>query len=251
MNSNNNYNSTIAVVLAAGKGTRLHSEQFNLPKVMRMAAGRPLLGWVLDELNFLPKENTVLVTGYMHEKVSQAFPDYPAALQQPQLGTGHAVMCAREYLQGFDGDVLVCYGDMPLIPGTVYRQLLDHHRKNDCLCTILSGVSNMELPYGRIVRDDAGRFVKIVEDRDCDAQQKLIRELNLGICVFHCPTLLKMLDRLTCNNSQNEYYLTDVPEMIRRDGGKIDVYSAELGQRIIGVNTQEQLDMVERFLIDD
>ena len=241
-------NNIKAVVLAAGKGTRLHSEKYNLPKVMRLAAGRPLLSWVLDELEFLPKENIVLVTGYMHEKVEEAFASYPFALQEPQLGTGHAVMCAREYLEGFDGSVLVCYGDMPLIPGYVYRELLEHHEKNNCLCTILAGISNMDLPYGRIVRDEKGGFIKIVEDRDCNEQEKLIRELNLGICVFHGPTLLKELDNLTCSNSQSEYYLTDIPEMIRKNGGKIDVFSAELGQRIIGVNTQEQLDMVERCL---
>ena len=98
-----------AVVLAAGKGTRLRTEGVDLPKVLRQAAGRPLLGYVLEELSFLEKEDVVLVVGYEREKVLAAYPEYPHAVQEPQQGTGHAVQCAREALAGFDGSVLVCY----------------------------------------------------------------------------------------------------------------------------------------------
>ena len=112
-----------AVVLAAGKGTRLQTEGVTLPKVMRQAAGQPLLAYVLDALSFLPKEDIVLVVGYRREDVEQAYPDYPAALQAEQLGTGHAVQCAAPELEGFDGSVLVCCGDMPLMKKETYESL--------------------------------------------------------------------------------------------------------------------------------
>lgn len=137
-----------AVILAAGKGTRLQSEQNHMPKVMRMAAGHPLLHYVLDALNFLPKDDTVIVAGYLREEVMKAFPDYPYAVQDPQQGTGHAVQCARAYLKDFDGTVLVCCGDMPLIRRETYESLLRAHAENGCTCTFLTGTSDQELPYG-------------------------------------------------------------------------------------------------------
>ena len=118
-------NEVKAVVLAAGKGTRMQSEQCNLPKVLREACGKPLLHYVLSALDFIPRENTILVVGYQREKVMDAFPGYPTAVQEPQMGTGHAVLCARPFLDGFDGTVLVCYGDMPLLRREVYEGLLN------------------------------------------------------------------------------------------------------------------------------
>ena len=147
-----------AVVLAAGKGTRMMSEANNLPKVLRQACGKPLLHYVLRALDFIPVQNTVLVAGYMREKVFEAFPDYPRAVQDPQLGTGHAVMCAREHLEGFDGTVLVCYGDMPLLRKEVYQGLLDFHARSGAACTMLSGTCD-EASLSIIIRDhDKDRF---------------------------------------------------------------------------------------------
>ena len=113
-----------AVVLAAGKGTRLRTEGVDLPKVLRQARGRALLDYVLSELSFLPREDIVLVVGYEREKVTAAYPDYLHAVQEPQRGTGHAVQCAREALAGFAGSVLVCYGDMPLLRRETYESLI-------------------------------------------------------------------------------------------------------------------------------
>ena len=129
-----------AIVLAAGKGTRLQTEGITLPKVMRQAAGRPLLAYVLDALSFLPKENIILVVGYHREDVEAAYPDYPAALQAQQLGTGHAVQCAAPRLEGFTGSVLVCCGDMPLMKKETYESLCRTHAADGNVCTILSGV---------------------------------------------------------------------------------------------------------------
>lgn len=237
-----------AVVLAAGKGTRMQSESCHLPKVLRQACGKPLLYHVLGQLSFLKPQDIVLVVGYMHEAVEQAFPEYPTALQEPQLGTGHAVQCAREYLEGFTGSVLVCYGDMPLVKREVYEELLRRHQASGAQCTLLSGTCQEYLPYGRVLTDDQDNFITVVEDRDCTPEQKEIRDLNVGIYAFDCPALLEGLSKLENHNAQKEYYLTDVPALIQASGGKVLVYKAELNEQIIGVNTPEQLAETEKYL---
>lgn len=239
---------TKAVILAAGKGTRLQSEQYQLPKVLREANGQPLLHYVLEALDFLPQENTVIVAGYMKEKVMDRFPDFPYAIQAEQKGTGHAVQCAKSELQGFDGTVLVCCGDMPLIKKETYQALLKAHEASGNPCTFLTGTSNQDLPYGRILRDEKGDFLRVVEDKDCTPEQKNIRELNAGVYAFDCKELLSCLELLKNDNAQGEYYLTDVPELMRNRGGKIGICCVELNEQIIGVNTVEQLQEVEDFL---
>lgn len=238
-----------AVVLAAGKGTRMMSETNHMPKVLRQACGKPLLHYVLDALSFIPEENIVLVGGYRREDVFAAFPQYPNAVQDPQLGTGHAVQCAKAHLQDFDGTVLVCYGDMPLLKRSVYEDLLRYHAQSGAKCTMLSGTSEEYLPYGRVIRDEKGDFVEIVEERDCTPEQKAIRELNVGIYAFDCRELLACLDLLKNNNAQSEYYLTDVPAIMRSRGSRVAVFTAQLNEQMIGVNTPEQLAMTERFLL--
>ena len=236
------------IVLAAGKGTRMMSEAANLPKVMRQALGKPLLHYVLSALDFVDPADTVLVTGFLSETVRAAFPAYPAALQQPQLGTGHAVQCARQYLEGFQGTVLVCYGDMPLLRREIYQSLLEAHRASGAACTLLSGTSDLDLPYGRVMQDAAGNFLGVVEDRDCTPEQKQIPDLNVGIYCFENDYLLPALDGLQSNNAQHEYYLTDVPALIQAAGGSVKVHRAELNEQLIGVNTPEQLRLVEGYL---
>ena len=237
-----------AVILAAGKGTRLHSEAHDQPKVLREADGRPLLHYVLSALDFLPREDTVIVAGYKKEQVMARFPDYPYAIQEPQNGTGHAVQCARAQLQDFEGPVLVCCGDMPLLKKSTYQTLLAAHAENGCACTFLTGTSDLDLPYGRVIRDESGAFLRVVEDRDCTREEKAIRELNAGVYVFDCRELLICLEMLKNDNAQGEYYLTDVPELIRNRGGRIGLCCVELGKEIIGVNTPEQLMLVEACL---
>ena len=237
-----------AIVLAAGKGTRMQSETCRLPKVLRQACGKPLLYHVLRQLDFLKPEDIVLVVGYLHEEVEAAFPGYAAALQEPQLGTGHAVQCAEAYLKAFDGTVLVCYGDMPLVRREVYEELLRRHAASGAQCTLLSGTCEEPLPYGRVLTDGDDNFIAVVEDRDCTPEQRAIRDLNVGIYAFDCHALLDGLSRLQNHNVQKEYYLTDVPALIQASGGRVRVYKAALNEQIIGVNTPEQLAETERYL---
>lgn len=237
-----------AVILAAGKGTRLATEGCDLPKVMRLALGKPLIGYVLDELSFLSRENIVIVVGYKRESIIAGFGEYNFAVQDEQLGTGHAVMCAKSYLQDYNGDVLICYGDMPLLSRETYTALAETHKAQGNDCTILTGTTDEELPYGRIIRDENGQFVHVVEDRDCTPEQKAIRELNIGVYVFRAQALLSSLSELKTDNAQNEYYLTDVPSIIRSHGGKIGLCKRRLGAELIGVNTVVQLEQVENYL---
>ena len=236
------------VVLAAGKGTRLHTEEIDAPKVMRLACGKPLLWHVLSAISFVEKKDTILVVGYKKESVISAFGDYPYAIQHEQLGTGHAVMAAENELAGFDGDVLICYGDMPAIKQDVYRELIDVHIQAGNDCTLLTGESTLDMSFGRIVRDGNGEFLHVVEEKDCTDEQLKIEELNTGVYVFNSQKLLAALKKLKNNNSQGEYYLTDVPAIMRSEGAKLGTLNRNLGDDIIGVNTTEQLELVERIL---
>jgi UDP-N-acetylglucosamine diphosphorylase/glucosamine-1-phosphate N-acetyltransferase len=237
-----------AVVLAAGKGTRLQTEGCDLPKVMREAAGRPLLAYVLDGLSFIPKEDIIIVVGYKKESVQEQFSGYDFAVQQEQLGTGHAVMAAGDALSTYVGDVLVCCGDMPLLTRETYSALANIHIREQNDCTILTSESDKVLPFGRILRDGSGRFREVVEDRDCTPEQKAIKELNTGVYVFNAGSLFPVLRQLRTDNAQGEYYLTDVPAIMRDQGMKIGICKQDLGSDIIGVNTLEQLREVEDIL---
>lgn len=237
-----------AVVLAAGKGTRLRTEGIDLPKVMRQAYGEPLLGHVLHAIDFLAPEDVVLVGGYQREKVFEAFPSYPSAVQEPQMGTGHAVQCAQDALKDFAGSVLICYGDMPLMRRETYESLVKTHQEGGNQCTLLSVISDEVLPYGRIVRDEKGDFARIVEDKDCTPEEKAIRELNVGVYVFESAALWQALGQLKPNNAQGEYYLTDAPAYILAQGGKVGACPTCTAEEMLGVNTVEQLAEVEEIL---
>jgi len=242
-------NSIKAVILAAGKGTRLQTEGSTLPKVMRLAAGKPLLGHVLTALDFIPAKDCVIVVGYQKESVMEAFPNYIFAEQTQQLGTGHAVMAAFSKLEGYNGSLLICCGDMPLIKRETYLALIEAHKTSDNDCTILSGSSELNLPYGRILRDESGNFVGMVEEKDATDEQKKIRELNSGVYVFNADLLRGVLSELKSDNAQGEYYLTDAPLLLQKKGHKIGVCFRELGCEIIGVNTLEQLKQTEELLL--
>jgi len=170
-----------AIVLAAGKGTRLKTEGSDLPKVMREAAGEPLLHHVLSAISFIPPGDTVLVVGYQKESVIARFPGYIFAEQKEQLGTGHAVMAARESVESGGFPILVCYGDMPLLRRGTYERLIHTHMAEQNACTMLTGTTHLPLAFGRIVRNADGSFRQVVEDRDCTPEQKAITELNVGV----------------------------------------------------------------------
>ena len=238
------------IVLAAGQGKRLLSEEFNMPKVLRRANNVPLLRYVLNKIDFLKPSDITIVVGYMKEKVIEEISDgYVYAVQKEQLGTGHAVASAKEEFKDYDGDVIVLYGDMPLLKKETYQNLIDAHKKEGGECTILACITNKKLPYGRIIKNEKGYCIDIVEEKDCTPEQKEIKELNIGVYVFNSKTLFAKLGELKNDNSQGEYYLTDVAKILAKENIKVNVFSVYDETEIVGVNTAEELDFVEKALL--
>ena len=239
-----------AIVLAAGKGKRLNSEKAHLPKVMREAAGRALLSYVLENISFIPHEDTVIVVGYMADTVKAAFPDdYRFVMQSEQLGTGHAVSMAKDELKGYTGDVLVCFGDMPLFKQETFKELFRTHAESGAAVTLLTAMTEVPPAYGRIIRDENGDIADIVEQKDCTPEQAKIREVTPGVYVFKAEWLFKALSQLKNNNAQGEYYLTETPKIIMKMGGKVGSAVINDADQIVGVNTQEELENAERILL--
>lgn len=242
-----------ALMLAAGQGTRMKSD---LPKVLHPMAGRPLLAYVLDTLRRLHVGRTLVVIGHQRERVRDAFPDAGVewVVQEPQRGTGHAVMMAEPELRRFTGTLLVVYGDTPLLRAETLHELLLGHESSAAAVTVLS----MRLPdpagYGRIVRRGPivpgvpGDIEGIVEHRDATPEQLAIDEVNSGIYAFAFPKLAGVLPKLTPHNAQGEYYLTDSIALLREAGERTAVVCARDHRELMGINTVEQLAEAERAL---
>lgn len=241
-------NNTKALVLAAGKGTRLQTEGIDLPKVMRLADGKPLLHYVVESLSFLPPEDIILVVGWKKEAVLAAFPQYPHAVQEQLNGTGGAVQYAAPLLEGYEGHLIVCYGDTPLMGRKTFQALAETHRKAGNACTLLSARLPEGGSYGRVLREEDGSFQRIVEARDCTPEQAAVTEVNTGTYVFHVPALLSVLNELNQDNAQGELYLTDVPALLKARGLRVGLCDTCSPDEMLGVNTVEQLQQVEDLL---
>ncbi|MBX3474249.1 MAG: bifunctional N-acetylglucosamine-1-phosphate uridyltransferase/glucosamine-1-phosphate acetyltransferase [Planctomycetes bacterium] len=240
------------VILAAGKSTRMKSAT---PKVLHKVAGLPMLRWVLDQALSMNPQQVVVVVGHESVRVRKAFDGMPQVVfvtQEPQQGTGHAVMQARQHLSGFDGDVAVLCGDVPLTRHETLAALLAAHAGHSA--TVLT--TRLEKPgsYGRIVRDSAGRVGAIVEAKDLKPGQAEIREINSGTYIFHAPSLLACLDLLTTNNAQGEYYLTDVIHHLAAQGKPVAAHLCPDSREVLGINTRvdlAQCDVVARARVTE
>jgi bifunctional UDP-N-acetylglucosamine pyrophosphorylase/glucosamine-1-phosphate N-acetyltransferase len=228
------------VVLAAGKGTRMRSAQ---PKVLHPLAGRPLLAHVIDAARALQPARIIVVYGHGGQAVPDSFPDGDVTfvLQEPQRGTGHAVMQALPHLPS-DGMTLVLYGDVPLIRAATLRQLLS---RPDALSLLTARLAD-PTGYGRIIRDGHGAVERIVEEKDASAHERRIDEINTGVLSAPSGRLREWLARVTNRNAQGEYYLPDVVPLALADGTAVDtVLVADAGE-VQGVNSREQLAQLER-----
>ena len=237
-----------ALVLAAGKGTRLQTEGIDLPKVMRLADGKPLLHYVVESLSFLPPEDIILVVGWKKEAVLAAFPQYPHAVQEQLHGTGGAVQYAAPLLEGYEGHLIVCCGDTPLMSRATFQALAKTHLEEGNSCTMLSARLPEGGSYGRVLREEDGSFQRIVEARDCTPEQAAVTEVNTGTYVFHVPALLSVLNELNQDNAQGELYLTDVPALLKARGLRVGLCDTCSPDEMLGVNTVEQLQQVEDLL---
>lgn len=238
----------IAIVLAGGKGTRMKSE---LPKVLCTANGRPLIEYVLDALRTAGVGRIVVVVGYRQDDVRAAlkhYDDVEFAVQEQQLGTGHAVMMCREQLADYSGPVVVVAGDSPMLQPDSIKALLEDFRVERPAGVL--GTLNHDDPtgLGRIVRDDDGNFIGIVEHKDATEAQLQISEVNMSTYLFDCQTMIGALDKLTDNNKQQEYYLTDLPAIMLGEGQKVRALPVLKPIEALSVNTVEHLQQVERQL---
>ena len=238
-----------AIIPAAGKGTRLASDADEAPKAMHLCGGRPLLETVLEKVSFVRPEDTYIVVGYKKECIKSYFGEkYRYVEQKEQLGTGHAVMACEEAFRGFQGTVLVTFGDMPLFHESDLKAICRYHQENRCDCTLMTA-ENADLSlWARIVRDEHGSFSSIVEGKDCTPEQEKIKELFSGVLVFDSEALFRMLPLVRRENVQNEYYLTEVPELMVNHGMKVETFRIVDGETLRGVNTKEDLEVCETII---
>ncbi|ASQ89872.1 UDP-N-acetylglucosamine pyrophosphorylase [Prosthecochloris sp. GSB1] len=236
------------VIMAAGKGTRMKSD---LAKVLHRANGRPIVEYVLDKSISLQPEKIVLIVGHQAEEVKKATEKYPVecALQEPQLGTGHAVMQAEPALKGFTGDVLILSGDAPMVRQATLENLLESHRKENAAATVLSAELDDPSGYGRIIRHgNSNGVLKIVEQKDASGKELVVKEINSGVYVFRSGVLFDALRMITNDNAQKEYYLTDVFSICFRKGLRVSAFKTDDPDEIKGINTREQLQEAEMLL---
>lgn len=237
-----------AIVLAAGKGTRMNSA---LPKVVHSAAGRPLLHYVLDGCRELGAQALVVV-GHQAEKVREAcatLPNLRFAVQEPQLGTGHAVQVALHELAGeVPASILVLAGDVPLLRAETLRALCDLRRKSSAAAALISFRTPSPGAYGRIVRDGSGRVARIVEARDASPEEQSINEVNASIYVFDGARLLATINRVRSDNAQGEFYLTDVVGLLVAAGERVEALVLDDPSEAVGVNTPAELAAGETAL---
>ncbi|MCA8938922.1 MAG: NTP transferase domain-containing protein, partial [Planctomycetes bacterium] len=196
------------IILAAGKSTRMKSDT---PKVLHEVAGKPILRYVLEQAQSLDPKAVVAVVGHQSERVRSAFnkdPNLSFVEQSEQLGTAHAVQQAHEHLKGFDGDVLVLCGDVPLLGHDTLRRFYEEFLHQGVEASVLTAYYENPTGYGRIIRDGAGRFTQIVEEKDCPPELKSMQECNTGTYLFRNEYLVDTLDKIKNNNAQGEYYLT-------------------------------------------
>ncbi|MBN1851585.1 MAG: NTP transferase domain-containing protein [Pirellulales bacterium] len=236
----------VAIVLAAGQGTRMKSD---LPKVLVPVLGRPMIRYVIDALHRAAIEDIILVVGYRADEVRAELADEPTLRyveQREQLGTGHAVMMCRDTLADHDGPVIILTGDSPLTQPASIRLLLTHFATSTPACLIGTARTDDPTGLGRILRDASGEFKGIVEEKDATKDQRRITEVNMSTYVFACQDLLSSLGQLTCKNVQTEYYLTDCPGLLLKQGKRVQAIPILQPCEALSINTLDQLKMVEQ-----
>lgn len=235
-----------SVILAAGMGTRMKSK---MPKVLHKVCGKPLSKWVIDASKAAGADKVCAVVGHKAEAVKEVLGDVcEFALQAEQKGTGHAVMQAIDVIKNSKGEVVILNGDTPLITAETINKAIEYHKNNDNQATVITAILDDATGYGRIVRDNDGSVLKIVEQKDASKEEKKINEVNSGMYVFDAQSLVYALDKITPNNAQGEYYLTDTLEILLSAGKKIGGYAISDNDEIRGINDRVQLNEAEKIM---
>ena len=239
-------NDIIAIVMAAGKGTRMKSKK---SKLVQKIYGKEIVKRAVENAEKAGVKDIVAVVGYKKEEVMKVLGDnIKYAFQDEMLGTGHAVMQAKEYLKGKKGKVLVLNGDVPLIRPETLNKLIEKSIENKEYATLLTAIYDDPTGYGRIVRDEGGNIEGIVEEKDTTEEQKKITEINAGIYCFDIEALLEALEKITPNNKQGEYYITDVIQIMNNRGLKTGAVIVEDNTEILGINDRIQLGILTKVL---
>ena len=240
--------SLASIILAAGEGTRMKSKH---PKVLHRVAGKTLVEHVMDVAAKVGSDRTILVVGNGKSAVEAALEGYEVeyAHQTERLGTGHAVSIALEAL-GDETDVLILCGDTPLLSAETLEALVQHHKRSEAGCTVLTAELEVPFGYGRIVRDEEGNVLGIVEEKDASDVEKRIREINSGVYVVKRETLLKEIPRISNDNAQGEYYLTDLIKLARSSEIKVSAFMTRDAAEISGINSRVQLSECEALFRD-
>ncbi len=238
------------VILAAGKGKRMMND--DLPKVLVELEGKPLIGHVLGQTQKLPCDKTVIIVGHRKEKVT----DYVNSLnmknicfaeQAEQLGTGHAVRQAEPEFEGYEGNILILCGDVPLLRSATIDEFIEEHNSEKADVSVLSTLMPNPSGYGRIVRDENGAFLRIVEQKDANESEKEINEINSGIFFVKSRYLFDALKMLSNNNSQGEYYLTDIIGILSSRGLKVQAVIGPEYIELQGINSPDDLERAKQY----
>lgn len=244
-------NNVAAIILAAGKGTRMNSE---MPKVVFPLAGIPMIKRVVSNANKLKCQKIDIVVGYKKEIVKDTVEsdnNITFIEQVEQNGTGHAVLVTEEDFKDFSGTVFILCGDVPLLRYTTLKKMLEHHLATEAACTVLTAIMKDPAAYGRIIRDENGNVSKITEFKDASMEEKNIQEINTGIYCFKSELLFKSLNDVSNTNNQGEYYLTDTLEILNRNGHKVTSMILDSIVEASGVNSKEQLVELESMYIQN
>lgn len=235
-----------SVIMAAGMGTRMKSK---MPKVIHKVCGKEICRWVIDAAKNAGSDKVCTIVGHRADMVKEILGDIcEFALQAEQKGTGHAVMQAIDVIKSAKKEVVILNGDIPLITAESIKKAVNYHRENGNQATVITAVLDDATGYGRIVRGDDGGVRKIVEQKDANDEEKKINEINSGMYVFDSESLLYALEKLTPNNAQGEYYLTDTLEILLNAGKKVGGYAIADNDEIRGINDRIQLDEAEKIM---
>ncbi|MDD3652654.1 MAG: bifunctional UDP-N-acetylglucosamine diphosphorylase/glucosamine-1-phosphate N-acetyltransferase GlmU [Desulfotomaculaceae bacterium] len=235
-----------AVILAAGKGTRMNSK---MPKVLHPVCGSPMLSYVIDAVTGAGVSKIVVVAGYGAELVSRVVEGKAElVIQEEQLGTAHALLQAGPCLKDFNGSLLVLCGDTPLIEAETLVRLVEKHRSAEVAATVLTAEIEDPTGYGRIIRDEQGKIFKIVEQKDASLAEELVQEVNTGIYCFNVNGLFDVLKQITDANAQGEYYLTDAISIYARCGQRVGSVAIKDPREFTGINDRVQMADAEQYL---